>query len=435
MHAILLLGGKSRRFWPLPDKALFPICGKTLLEHKIAQLKAAGISKIVVVGGSHNADMVKNILPRDATLVLQDDAAPGMHGALMAALPLCRESPVLIVSSNDVVEPSAIAAIIEAAAAADGGAILAQRVSRYFPGGYLTLEGNRVTGIIEKPGEGNEPSDLVNIVLHAHNDPAMLLTALCEIHNGNDDGYERAVQSLLARRAYHAVAYEGFWQPVKYPWHILILLERALQGLKSSSIHASAQVHPTAVIEGSVWIQEGAKILPHATLVGPCTIGKRSVIGTSALVRQSSIGDDCVIGFGTEVKGSVLSSHVWTHMSYIGDSVVGSNVAFGGGTVTGNYRLDEGDISSMCDGEMIATHLKKFGTVIGQDSRIGIRTAINPGIKIGGGSFIGGGCLLDADVPEKSFVTMEGGKMHVRPNRAVVERPGGKEEFLKKAIG
>ena len=36
----------------------------------------------------------------------------------------------------------------------------------YFPGGYLTLEGGRVTSVVEKPGAGNEPSDLVNLVAH-----------------------------------------------------------------------------------------------------------------------------------------------------------------------------------------------------------------------------------------------------------------------------
>ena len=144
--------------------------------------------------------------------------------------------------------------------------------------------------------------------------------------------------------------YEGRWDAVKYPWHILDLTERFLAEIVEANVHSSASVHETAVIEGSVILEEGVQVLPHATVKGPCFIGKGTVIGNNALVRESIIGEGCVIGYGSEVARSNLHSHVWTHSTYLGDSVIGHNGSFGAGTVAANFRLDEGDISSAING-------------------------------------------------------------------------------------
>jgi acetyltransferase-like isoleucine patch superfamily enzyme len=116
---------------------------------------------------------------------------------------------------------------------------------------------------------------------------------------------------------------------------------------------------------------------------------------------------------------------VWTHMNYIGESVLGRNVALGGGTITGNLRLDESEVCSLVDGERISTGLTKFGNIIGDNCRIGVHVSTNPGIKIGAGSFVNNKVLVSADIPEKSFVTTKGGELSVRENR---DAPGMPEE-------
>lgn len=352
-----------------------------------------------------------------------------MRGALLSALPSCKKESVMIVSANDVVEPAAYSALRDAASRPGVmGAILAKTVKHYFPGGYLKVKGNRALSIVEKPGEGKEPSNLVNIVAHIHNDASIALKELKNVSAKNDDGYERALTGLMKSHAYHVVRYSGLWQAVKYPWHLLHVLPIFLEHV-SASIHRSATIHPSAVIEGNVTIEEGVKVLPQATMVGPVTIGKNSIIGTGALVRGSSIGENCVIGFGSEIKSSILAHDVWTHMTYLGDSIVGGNVAFGGGTITGNFRLDEGEISSVVDGKSVPTGLTKLGAIVGANTRIGIRVGTNPGIKIGEGSFIGGGLFLESDVPDGSFVTEKLGTIHVRPNRASAPAKGARNRY------
>jgi bifunctional UDP-N-acetylglucosamine pyrophosphorylase/glucosamine-1-phosphate N-acetyltransferase len=423
VKAFLLLAGRSKRFWPLTDKCLFPICGKTLAEHQVDMLKKGGVRDITLIVGAHNKKELKKLFPT-LKIVEQKDLDLGMQGACMSGLKGVKE-PVMIVSGNDVIEPSAFDLLRkEMAKPGVDGAILARKVTKYFPGGYLSVKAGRSMAIVEKPGEGKEPSKLVNIVAHVHKDPVALLQALKSVKNHRDDGYELALHALFAQKNYRAVAYEGFWQPVKYPWHLLPLLEYFLSKIEKPLIHKTAKIHPTAVVEGNVVIGEGTRILAHASVVGPCTIGARCIIGNNALVRGSSVGDDSVVGYSTEVKGSLLAGPVWTHMSYLGDSIIGRNVSFGAGCLTGNLRLDEGEIAD--------SSLTKLGLVVGDNCRFGIQVGTNPGVKIGAGTFVAGAVFVTEDVADKSFVTMKDGKMHIRENKSAAPSMEERAKYRKK---
>lgn len=428
MKTYLLLAGRSTRFWPLADKTLFPVCGKTLLQHQVERLQSAGCTDIVLVGGSHNLEAAKTIYP-DMPTVEQEDLNLGMRGAVLSILKAYPSDPLFIVSGNDVVDPSIYKTLLEST---DDGAILAYSVEKYFPGGYLTIESDRITGIIEKPGEGNEPSNLINLVAHVHKDPSALLEALQNVDESTDDGYEQALAKLFVSHTYKAVSYSGPWQAVKYPWHLLDLSDLLLGEITKQSIHSGADIHSSADIIGNVVIEDGARVLHNAVIRGPAYIGKNAIVANNALVRGSSIGDNCVVGFSTEVKSSVLHSDVWTHMNYLGESVIGNNVSLGAGTVTGNLRLDEEEIFSVVKDEKVNTGKTKFGTVVGDNCRIGIHVSINPGIKIGSGTFIGSKTLIRSDIPNDTFVVMKNGVMEMKKNTAKLSTSDDREKFRKK---
>ncbi|MDB4978908.1 MAG: bifunctional UDP-N-acetylglucosamine pyrophosphorylase / Glucosamine-phosphate N-acetyltransferase [Candidatus Peribacteria bacterium] len=433
MKVLLLVAGRSRRFWPLSEKSLFPVCGKPLIGHQIARLREAGLTDITLIGGDHNLDDIHALYP-DLPVIRQENLDLGMQGALLSALPSCKSEPVLIVSANDVIESFAYEELAKEAQKKNvDGVLLARKMKTYFTGGYLNVDGNRITGIVEKPGEGNEPSDLVNIVAHIHNDASILLAELNKTTSNKDDAYEVALASLFARHTYHAVPYTGDWQAVKYGWHLLHLLPLLLKDLTKADIHSSAVIHKTAVVEGNVILEEGVRILPHACVIGPAYIGRGTIVGNNALVRGASIGKHCVVGYNTEVKGSVLADHVWTHSTYLGDSVIGENVSFGAGCVTGNFRLDEHEIHSADisgDGQL-PTGLTKFGALIGDGCRVGIQVGMNPGVKIGKDSFIAGGLMLTEDVPDASFVRLKDGKNVATPNKTKAPHPKEREKYAK----
>lgn len=427
MRTLLLLAGRSRRFWPLSEKALWPFLGKPLLSHQVERLQSGGLTDINFVGGHHNLEEV-NALFQKVPAIEQEDLELGMRGALLSALPQIKDEPVCIVSSNDVIESEGYRQLLEASQQPGvDGAILAQRVSRYFPGGYLVTspgeeknEHPRVAGVVEKPVEGKEPSDLVNIVAHVHNNPQKLLDILEDVSSDRDDAYEVALTTLCKELNYIAVPYEGRWDAVKYPWHILDATKRFLSELKEDQIHSDASIHETAVVDGPVILEEGVRIMAHATVRGPCFIGKGTVIGTNALVRESIIGERCVIGFSSEVARSNVHSHVWTHSTYLGDSVIGRNVAFGSGSVVANFRLDEGEISSVVKEEKINTQRTKLGAIIGDNVRAGIHTSFAPGVKIGKGSFISSATYVSRDVLEGKYVHTKEGVLEERENKSDV---------------
>jgi bifunctional UDP-N-acetylglucosamine pyrophosphorylase/glucosamine-1-phosphate N-acetyltransferase len=121
-------------------------------------------------------------------------------------------------------------------------------------------------------------------------------------------------------------------------------------------------------------------------------------------------------------------------MSYVGDSILGHNVSLGGGTSLGNLRFDEEEIISMVKDEKIATGLRKFGSIIGNNCRTGVNTSILPGIKIGENSLLSAGLVIDQDIPNNSFVKPE--KSHafeiVENNKDVVGIE--KREEVKKGL-
>ena len=157
------------------------------------------------------------------------------------------------------------------------------------------------------------------------------------------------------------------------------------------------------IIDGPVHIEEGVKIFENTKIVGPCYIGKNTIIGNNVMIRESHIGSDCVVGFNSDIARSYIGDNCWFHSNYVGDSVLEENISMGSGAVLANVRLDEEDIYSKINDKPINTNKNKLASIIGSHVRIGSNATVMPGIKIGGGSFVGAGVVLDKDLTDKSF--------------------------------
>lgn len=423
MKTVLLAAGRSFRMAPVADKNFLKFLGKPLILHQIEALKKAGFKDILVIVGKHNMAQLRRVtqsLSKGAIKVReQKDLELGMAGAVLTAKPWIKKDPFLLVSANDVIEPSIFPVIASEykRAKQSQGFLLAKKVSKYFPGGYLKINSRGVISkIVEKPAPGREPSKLVNLVIHYHPDSRLLFDALqpttYKLHPA-DDLYEQSLQSLFNRGIpYRALPYTGFWQPVKYPWHVLDLMNYFLQPTTYNLQTARTKIAKSAKIYDNVYLEDGVRVLDNAVIQGPAYIGRNTVIATNALVRGSHIGENCVIGFGSEVARSYVGDNVWTHTNYIGDSIIGNNVSFGAGTVTGNLRLDEKSIkvsitkkwNGKIEEERVDSGTTKLGLMTGDNIRVGINTSFMPGVKVGSNSFVGAGIVVAEDVPEGSFV-------------------------------
>lgn len=423
MKTILLAAGRSKRVKPIEDKNLLKFFGLTLIEHQLNRLKCAGFDEILIVAGSHNIEKIRELAkPFNAKVFEQKDLEEGMAGAILSIEKEVENEEIFIVSGNDMVDIAAYEAMKKAMNSQADSYLLAYQVAQYFPGGYLQVEGNKITGIVEKPGAGNEPSNLVNIVLHIHRNPARLFAALKQALSSRDDRYELALNELMKDQNFEAVPYLGYWQPIKFSWHVLDLMRHALSTAKRS-IHSSAQIAETAVIKGEVILEEGVKIFEHATIIGPAYIGKNTVVANNALVRESIIGANSVVGYSTEVARSFLGEKSWFHSNYIGDSVIGDDCSFGAGAICANLRLDEKEIGESGG--------NKLGPALGNHIRIGVQTSLMPGICIGSNSIIASGLVVAQDIENNKFVS---GKTELIIKENTAQLDENKREQMKQKL-
>ena len=141
----------------------------------------------------------------------------------------------------------------------------------------------------------------------------------------------------------------------------------------------------------NIWVGENVSIDPTARIEGPAIILDHAKIGFNALVRGNVIIDKhAVVGTSCEVKNSILlNTCKAAHFNYVSDSILGNEVRLGAGAVIVNKRVDRGNVTIKTgNGQRIDTELKKFGSIIGDKSRIGANAVINPGTIIGKNTFV-----------------------------------------------
>lgn len=434
MKVILLAAGQSTRLQPLDDKVLINFCGKTLLEHQIDIISKAGLNDFIIIGNKYNLPKIENICQNlDGTFHFaeQKDLTTGMSGCVLAAEHLIQANEdILIVSTNDLVEENAYHLVLEAIHRhPKASLLLAKKVNKYFPGGYLEINSeNKIQSIIEKPEPGSEPSDLINLVIHYHYNAQLFIEELKKTQSQNDDLYEVAIDSQINKGIeYYAVPYHGFWQAVKFPWHILELQNYFLENLHSH-IDSSVILAKNVNIKGHVYLGKNVKIFENSVIKGPVYLGDNTIIANNCLIRDSIIGENSVIGYSSEIARSYLNHKVWTHTNYIGDSIIDQNVSFGSGCVTGNLRFDENEISVNVKNQKIKCGKNKLGAIIGKNVRFGVNTSLMPGIKIGQNSLIGAGLTIDQDIPNSSFVKQNQSNYIVTKNSFSQELPN-RENF------
>ncbi len=421
---VILAGGASSRMWPLREKSLIRFGAEPLLVSQLRRYQAIGFKDVVLVGNPENQNDLASLAGSVDGLRVQVVVQPqpiGMGDALLRAEPALtdRSAPIYINQVHDVVEDALHRDILAAYQAQPQATFLAgAERADYFPGGYLIVDGGgRISGIIEKPGAANRPSNLVNIVAHLHAEAGALFDAIRAEYASDapgDDHYERAMDKLMKSREYRVVPYKGQWDALKYPWHVLDVMNQFLGQIKGQTVAPDAFVAKTAVLVGDVVISAGAKVFPGAAVVGPAYVGPGAIIGNNSLVRQSMVLDRCEVGFTTEVARSYVAEHCAMHACRVLDSVFAPYVNFSAGCTTANLRIDHGPVFSTVKGQKLDSGRNKFGAVIGEKAFIGVDVMTMPGVKIGEKAVIGPGTHVHQDVKDRN-------RIYVKQEQVIVE--------------
>ncbi len=439
--AVILAGGASSRFAPLADKNTLKFLGETLIEHHLENLQSVGIKDAIIITSPANSEAMKQALANYRTVKFAVQQQPkGMGDAVLAAESLILNEfdgrPIYVLNGDDIFEEAHHRKILAEAENENVDALVgAYQTDIYQPRGYLVVDKeNKIIGIKEKPGEGNEPSNIVNAVAHFYKNSEKFLNYVKKEYANTeiktDDHYERAMDKLMKEYYFKAVPHQ-VWSTIKFPWDVLDAVSYFVKRIKGKNISPTAQISPHAIIRDNVIIEDGAKIFEGA-IVGPNTyLGKNVIVGNHALVRESILNENSVAGYNTEVCRSFVNDNCWFHMNYIGDSVIDSNVSFGSGAITANLRLDEGEIFSTVKGEKVNTKRTKLGNIIGRNTRITINANLMPGIKIGANCFVGSHVNLDHDLEPNTYCYVKQ-EFQVRENN---RKPPDRNVFRKKLEG
>ena len=146
-------------------------------------------------------------------------------------------------------------------------------------------------------------------------------------------------------------------------------------------------VQPNVVFGNNVIIESFVEIKSFSH-IEECRIKNGSKIGPFARIRGGTIiGEKSKIGNFVEIKKSKISEKVKiNHLSYVGDTEIGSSTNIGAGTITCNF-----------DGK------NKNKTKIGKNSFIGSNSTIIAPIKIGDNVTMGAGSVFNKNVPNDNL--------------------------------
>ena len=431
LAAVVLAAGKGKRLKSKLPKVLHPVCGRPALWHVLKAATASKPSKIVVVV-SHGAGKVEEAvrswdLAPVPVFVDQGELLGTGHAVLAAERAVGRVDEVLVLGGDDpLVEGHHVTRLLGVHRRTKAAASILTTIVDD-PGGYgrVVREGTRLIGIVEESDASPEIAAIreMSTLVYAFRRKGLYgALPLVGRENRQKEHYLPEVLPILmdkGERISAVLGDFGGWAGVNSR-ETLATLNRIMRERINLRHMANGVtiVDPSATyIDVEVKIGADSIIHPLAFLEGTTVVGSDCVIGPSARIVDSRVGDGSAVQFalvlgsriGKRVRvgpfvrmrpGTVLAdgSRVGAfvdlknaevgpgskvpHLSYVGDTIIGRRSNIGAGTVTVNY-----------DG------YEKHLTVIGDDVRIGSANMLIAPVNIGDGAVTGAGSVITKDVP------------------------------------
>ena len=440
LNIVILAAGKGTRMYSEKPKVLHALAGRPLVQHVLDCATALQPQQVCVVYG-HGGEAVPQAMQQyPAKFVIQEPQLGTGH-AVQQAMPHLADDGQTLVLYGDVplIQHSTLHQMQQAA----GGLVLLT-VDLDNPAGYGRIVRNEqgdVLSIVEEKDASPEQREIREVNTGILLAPTGKLREwLANLQNDNAQGeyYLTDIVGMAVRQgiAVHTV------QPA-HEWEIhginskaqLAVLERAWQQVEAGRLLAhgvtladparidvrgklscgrDVEIDVGCIFEGEVrlgdnvqvgaysivknaTIADGTRIAPYS-LIDSSEVGANCHIGPYARLRPGTkLHDEVHIGNFVEVKNSEIAANSKAnHLSYIGDSTIGSRVNIGAGTITCNY-----------DGA------NKYRTIIEDDVFIGSDTQLVAPVRVGKGATIGAGSTITKDAPEGELTLSRSKQMTV----------------------
>lgn len=170
------------------------------------------------------------------------------------------------------------------------------------------------------------------------------------------------------------------FEGLTYPWEALPFIKDFIIRLGQSLPEDKYEQ-----VKENVWVAKSANVYPTAYINGPAIIDEEAEVRHCAFIRGNAIiGKKAVVGNSTELKNVVLFNNVQVpHYNYVGDSILGYKSHMGAGSITSNVKSDKTLVVVKSREEQIETGLKKFGAMLGDHVEVGCNSVLNPGTVVG----------------------------------------------------
>ena len=414
MKAIILSAGEGSRMRPLTltkPKTMLPVAGKPIIQYNIESLRNNGITDILLIV-RYKEEMVRDYFGDGSdfgvniTYKTQRDFL-GTANAISYGEDFIEDS--LIVLNGDIIlDDEIIGEIIEKYNEINPDTLMVlKEVSNPSAFGVVEMDGCNVKSIVEKPKKGEEPSNLINTGIYIFDKDIFEKITKTEISERGEYEITDSLSMQIAdgKNVIGHITNKD-WIDVGRPWELIEVNEVLISQLKTE---IRGKVEGGAHIHGELFLDEGSVIRAGVYIEGNVYIGKNCDIGPNSYIRGNSyFGDHVNVGNAVEIKNSIIMENTnVSHLSYVGDSVIGSNCNIAAGTNIANLRFDNRPVKTKIKDQMIDSGRRKLGSIIGDSVKTGINSSFSPGVKVGHNSTIGSGVLLYDDVPSDTRVLVK----------------------------
>ena len=426
LHVVILAAGAGTRMKSKKLKVLHEVAGKPMVDHVLELAQSLDPAQITVVFGFQGEQLITHLHDKSVNWAEQKQQLGTGH-AVQQAVPFFKDEEDILVLYGD----APLVQTEDLTALKTQQFVLTAEVDNPTGYGRIVSAGEDVVAIVEQKDANPAELQIKEINSGIIQAPALNLKSWLNRLSNDNKQQEYYLTDVIGLAAADDMAFkaiklndanavkgandmvqlaelEDLFQHRKR----LELMQAGVRLIKPNSVdvrgHLSCGqdvvIDKGVVIEGennlgddvsvgayvilrNCQLASGTVVEPHSILDGVVTKGACSVGPFARLRPGTELSSGCKIGNFVETKKAVLGQNSKaSHLSYLGDAVIGQSVNIGAGTITCNY-----------DGMNKFTTTIKDGAFIGSDSQL-----VAP-VTVGENATIGAGSTITKDTPDEQL--------------------------------
>ncbi len=429
LSVAILAAGKGTRMESSMPKVLHKISGKTLLQRVINSCNELNPDQIFVIIGHKSKEVQDSISSKKIKFIIQDPQLGTGHAIQVLCGQVEKKKGNLLVLNGDVplITSNTLKKLLNLHDSKNADVSLVTTKKKN-PHGYgrVFIKNSFIEKIVEEKDCNNQERQnlLINAGIYCFRWKKLsrIINSL-KSNNNQKEIYLTDTISLLNKSLSLEVDDNGELQGINNRIQLskceeiiqnLIKEKHMLKGVtfinaSSCSISEDSEIGKDVIIEANTHIRGNSRISDNC-VIGPNTFIENSIVEKNCNILNSTVYNSQImdhikigpyshirpnckisshskIGNFVEIKNSQLEEESKVnHLSYIGDSIIGSSTNIGAGTITANF-----------DGQ------KKHQTKIGKNSSIGANTVFVAPINLGESVTTGAGSVITKDSKDNSL--------------------------------